>query len=107
MPTLDDQYRGIRTLEHVEVTMTDDRDGVYTGRLNGHSASSSEDFWQGRGNWVCTPTLNPAAHQLHIEIRTVQWLYLEDTEQGKRRRVPGETMHGPWNFSPQIPAAET
>ena len=107
MPTLDNQHPRIRTLDRVEVTMTDGRSTEYTGLLGERGSSSSPDFWQGRGHWVCTPTLNPVAHRLRIEIPIVQWLYMEETEQGNMRRVPGETTHGPWNFSVQIPAAET
>jgi len=90
-------------LGQVTVTMTDDRGGVYTGELYVGSSSSVPEFWQGRAQCACTPTLDPAARALRIEIPAVQWSYLDETEPGDLRWLPEEIMPGPWIYSVRFP----
>jgi hypothetical protein len=94
-------------IKQVDVTMTDDRGGVYMGQMHGHSGSSLPGFWQGRSQCACTPTLDPESRALHIEIPSVHWDYMEETEQGDLGRIPGEITNGPWIFFIQLPAVRT
>lgn len=94
-------------METVEVTMMDDQGGAYTGELHGHSGSSWADFWQGRGQCICRPTLDPQARALRIEIPSIGWTYWKETEQGEMRTVPGELTKGPWIFSIQYLSSNT
>jgi hypothetical protein len=102
-----DQVPRFGIFGNVTVTMTDDRGGVYTGFLHGSSGSAVADFWEWRAQFACTPTLDPAARALRIEIPAVQWSYREHTEQGDLLRVMDEMMPGPWIFSVRLPAVET
>lgn len=102
-----DIHRRIPILGQVAVTMTDDCGGEYTGAMGERGSSSGPGFWKGRSQFICMPTLDPAARELHIEIPTVTWQYMEETEQEDIRKVPGETIYGPWNFTIQLPAANT
>lgn len=105
-PDDEDYQRRFPILGQVAVTMTDDCGGEYTGAMAERGSSSQPGFWKGRGQFSCTPTLDPAAQELRIDIPTVTWQYMEEIEQGEMRYVPGETIYGPWSFTIQIPAAE-
>ena len=93
--------------ESAKVTMADDCGGAYTGRLDGLRSSTGLDFWQGRAECACTPTLDPAARELHVEISDVRWERWEETDQGELRRHEGEILDGPWvyifQFAPATP----
>jgi Clp amino terminal domain, pathogenicity island component len=88
----------------ITVTITDDHDNVYAGWLHGSSGSYGSGMWEERAQCACTPTLDPAAGALRIEIAAIQWTYAEETAQGERRWVPGEVAPGPWIFSIRLPA---
>jgi len=97
----------VARLGQITVTMTDDHDHVYPGRLHGSSGFYQPGLWEERSQCAFTPTLDPAARTLRIEIAAIEWTYAEETAQGERRSMPGEVAHGPWAFSVQLPAAGT
>ncbi|HKT37479.1 MAG TPA: hypothetical protein VJR48_03850, partial [Ktedonobacterales bacterium] len=73
----EDIHRRIPILGEVAVTMADDCGGEYTGAMAERGSSSQPGFWKGRGQFPCTPTLDPAAQELRIEIPAVTWQYME------------------------------
>ena len=91
-------------LGDITVTMTDDHENRYAGQLLGSSGSYRPGYWEERARCEFTPTLDPAARALRIEIAAIQWTYAEETAQGELHRVPGESRHAPWIFSVELPA---
>lgn len=92
-------------LQHADVNITDDHDGVYAGDMSDLHGSFGPDFWEYRVTYSFMPTLDPAAHELRIEVPAVQVGALGWPRAHRDPQSPGETMHGPWSFSIQIPAA--
>jgi hypothetical protein len=84
--------------------MTDDHDNVYAGWLHGSRGSYGSGLWEERAECAYTPTLDPAARALRVEIAAIQWTYAEETAQGERDWAPGEVAQGPWIFSIRLPA---
>jgi hypothetical protein len=94
-------------LRDVTVTLTDDHDTVYAGHVQGSSGALRSDVWLERAQFAWTPSLDPAAGEIRIEIPTIQWTDADDTAPGERHGVPGAVAHGPWIFSIRLPAGGT
>ncbi|HEY7779148.1 MAG TPA: hypothetical protein VIC85_02945 [Ktedonobacterales bacterium] len=88
-------------------TMTDDHDQVYAGKDHGSSGVSRLGFWDGRAQCAFTPTLEPAAGAVRIEIAAITWHYAPEAAPGERHWVPGDVTAGPWVFSMRLPAVGT
>jgi hypothetical protein len=94
-------------LGDITVTMMDDHDHVYAGQVQGSSGGARLGFWDGRAQCAFTPTLDPAAAAVRIEMAAIQWTYALETAQGEHQWVQGDVTPGPWIFSVSLPAAET
>lgn len=93
-------------LQHVDINITDDHGAVYGGDASDLDGRFKPDSWQYRVTFAFMPTLDPAARELRIEVPFVQTGAL-GWERGHRdAQLPGETAHGPWNFTVQLPAVE-
>lgn len=94
-------------LQHADVNITDDRGALYVGDLSNLHGSFGPDFWQYRATCAFTPTLDPAARELRIEIPSAQVGGLGWLRAHRDAQSPGETTYGPWNFAIQLPATTT
>jgi Clp amino terminal domain, pathogenicity island component len=94
-------------LGQITVTMTDDHDHGYAGHVQGSNGGARPGFWDGRAQCAFTPTLDPAAGAVRIEITAIQWTYALETAQGEHQWVQGDVTPGPWIFSVRLPAAGT
>jgi hypothetical protein len=101
----DPRDQGAR-LGDITVTLTDDQDTVYAGHVHGSTGVVRSDVWLERMQCAWTPSLDPAAGEIRIEIPTIQWTDADDTAHGERHGVPGAVAPGPWIFSVQLPAGE-
>lgn len=93
-------------LQHADVNVTDEHGAVYVGAVSDFHGSFTADSWQYQVTFAFTPTLDPAARELRIEVPAVQTGALGWARAHRDARSPGETTPGPWNFTVQIPAVE-
>ncbi|HEU4782037.1 MAG TPA: hypothetical protein VFS83_01725 [Ktedonobacterales bacterium] len=96
-------------LGRIDVNITDDRGAVYAGHMSDLHGSfePDADYWEYRIRCTFTPTLDPGARELRIEIPSVQTGALGWANAHRDAQSPGVTTHGPWRFSIQLPAANT
>jgi hypothetical protein len=92
-------------LQHADVNITDDRGAVYVGDMSVLDGRFGPEYWQYTNTYTFMPTLDPAAHELRIEIPSVQTGALGWAETIRDPQSPGVTTHGPWSFTIQLPAA--
>lgn len=81
------------------VTFRDDLGTSYSGTLCGSSSSSRGGCWQGRAACECTPTLDPGARKIWIDIAALRWERWQGELDGEGGLTPGETTLGPWRFT--------
>jgi hypothetical protein len=94
-------------LQHVDVNITDNRGAAYVGDMSDLEGRFGPDFWQYRNTCTFVPTLDPAAHELRIEIPAMQTGALGWARALIDPQSPSITTHGPWSFAIQLPAANT
>src|SRR5262249_34078864 len=73
----------VARLAEITATMTDDHDHVYVGHVQASSGVARPDSWEGRALYACTPTLDPVAEAVRIEIPQIAWHYTGATTQAE------------------------
>ncbi len=91
----------IQPQTHLTVQIRDDLGTVYVGESGPRTGGIGAGYYYQRAEYRFSPTLNPAAQALHVDVPELRWEYFEQDH--RNPIVPGKRLWGDvdatWSFT--------